>query len=46
MHFLSIHAHARGRADAQANPVAMNGGHDDADSLVNHDHLTNAPTEH
>jgi hypothetical protein len=46
MHFLSIYAHRRGRADAQANPVAFNGGHDDADLLVNHDLFTDAPTEH
>jgi hypothetical protein len=46
MHFLSINAHARRRADAQANAVALNGGHDDADVLVNHDLFTDTPTEH
>jgi hypothetical protein len=46
MHFLSIDAHGHGRADAQSNPVALNGGHDDPDLLVNDDHFTDAPAEH
>jgi hypothetical protein len=43
---LSINAHDRGRADAQANPAALNGGHDDSDLLVNHDPFTDSPTQH
>jgi hypothetical protein len=43
---LSIHADTRGRADSQANPARLNGGHDYADIFVNHDLLADAPTEH
>jgi hypothetical protein len=46
MHFLSIDAHSRGRADAQTNPIASNDDHDDLDLLVNHDLFTDTPTEH
>jgi hypothetical protein len=46
MHFLPIHAHGRGRADAQANAVAFHSGDDDPDVLGNHDLFTDAPTEH
>jgi hypothetical protein len=46
MHFLSINAHCRRRADAQANPGALNGGDDDPDLPVNHDLFTDVPTEH
>jgi hypothetical protein len=46
MHFSPIHAYGCGRAVAQANPVALNGSHDDPDLLVNHDLFTDAPTEH
>jgi hypothetical protein len=45
MHFLSIHAHRSGRADAWANRVPLNGGHDDPDVLVNHDLFTDTPTK-
>jgi hypothetical protein len=30
----------------RANPVALNGGHDDPDLLVSHDLFTDAPTQH
>jgi hypothetical protein len=46
MHFLPIHAHGRGRTDAQADPVALNVGHDYTDLLVNQDLFTNAPTQY
>jgi hypothetical protein len=46
MHFLSIHAHGGGRADAQANPVALNSGHHDPDLPSNDDLFTDASIEH
>jgi hypothetical protein len=46
MHFLSINAHGRGRGDAQANSVALDGGHDDPDLRVNHDLFPDTPPEH
>ena len=46
MHFLPIHTHGRGRADAQANPIAFSGGHDDPDLPINDDLFTDTPTEH
>jgi hypothetical protein len=46
MYFMPINSHGRGRTDAQANPVAVNGGHDDSDLIADHDLFTDAPTEH
>ena len=46
MHFLSINAHSCWRADAQANPVTFNGGHDDPNLVVDDDLFTDPPSEH
>jgi hypothetical protein len=45
MHFQSINAHRRGRADSQANAIPLNGRHDDTDLFVNHNLFADAPGE-
>jgi hypothetical protein len=45
-HFLSIDAHRARRADAQANPFASDGSHDNLDVLANHDLFADTPSEH
>jgi hypothetical protein len=44
--FLSINADSRGRADAQANAIFSNGGHNNPDLLADHDLFTDTPAKH
>jgi hypothetical protein len=46
MHLLAIHAYARRCADAQADPLALNGHHENADLFANYDLFTDTPTKH
>ena len=46
MHFFSIHTHRCGRTDAQANPISMYSIDDDPDFRVNHDRLSDTPSEY
>jgi hypothetical protein len=45
-HLLPIDAHIGGRANAQANAVALDGGNHDPDALADHDLFARAPSKH
>jgi hypothetical protein len=46
MHFLSINAHRRRSANAEANAITPNRGHDYPDLLADYDFFTDSPREH